>query len=679
MINQKKLQQILTSYKKCFPERWDVKDEKFKWQAVQCFQDNWDIDAEDFPEMLKRSLAQTDALLDTMSKYPRKAIIDLANVAPEEVRAMFCTLFDESEELYPRVEAFKKEAELLLKQHNSVGNSHFQDENAISVYLWLRYPDKCYIYKFMQAKTVAEQLEANYHFKKGAYADNIRNYLPLYSEVNAALKMDGELIHLFQSHLTEDCYPDPELTTLTFDFCYYILDDYVTKQSENAEPSEEAETTAPPVIPPDCRTWWLTLTPRIMSFSDWVIGKEVRYSIYGENGNKRKMAQNFEAVKAGDLVLAYESWPTMKIVALCRITRDNDGEAIYLKKVEILQNPIEYQTIKDTPELQNMEFFIRPNAGLYKVTEAESAFLMDLIREENPLKDTTAHPVYSKSNFLQEVYLQERQYNVLMSLLRHKKNIILQGAPGVGKTFAAKRLAYAMMGEINPSRIEMIQFHQNYSYEDFIMGYRPEGNGFKLTDGIFYRFCQRAANDPDHEYFFIIDEINRGNMSKIFGELLMLIEKDYRGTKLTLAYSGLPFSVPENLYLIGMMNTADRSLAMIDYALRRRFSFFEMTPGFNSDGFRAYQESLENETFNSLIRRIQDLNAEIERDPSLGRGFQIGHSYFCGQEPDSCTTAWMQSVVEFDILPMLREYWFDEPEKVQHWESRLRGVFDDEG
>ena len=206
-----------------------------------------------------------------------------------------------------------------------------------------------------------------------------------------------------------------------------------------------------------------------------------------------------------------------------------------------------------------------------------------------------------------------------------------------------------------------------------MMGYKPEGEGFALNYGIFYRFCHKAANHPDQDYFFIIDEINRGNMSKIFGELLMLIEKDYRGKKATLAYNGLPFTVPERLHIIGMMNTADRSLAMIDYALRRRFSFFDMDPGFDSEGFIAYQKSLANETFDALIERIQELNSEIRLDKSLGKGFCIGHSYFCSAK--SCTIGWMQDIVDFDILPMLSEYWFDDAAKIQRWENILHGVF----
>jgi len=241
----------------------------------------------------------------------------------------------------------------------------------------------------------------------------------------------------------------------------------------------------------------------------------------------------------------------------------------------------------------------------------------------------------------------EEKYDRLVSVIKNKKNIILQGAPGVGKTFAAKRLAYSIMGEKDESRIEFVQFHQSYSYEDFMMGYKPVDNGFDLKYGIFYRFCLKAANQPDKDYFFIIDEINRGNMSKIFGELLMLIERDYRGTKTTLAYNGLSFSVPENLHLIGMMNTADRSLAMIDYALRRRFSFSNMEPGFDSTGFIKYQDGLANDTLNELITKIKELNNEIIQDKSLGKGFCIGHSYFCGAK--ECTDEWMKEIVYFDI------------------------------
>lgn len=271
--------------------------------------------------------------------------------------------------------------------------------------------------------------------------------------------------------------------------------------------------------------------------------------------------------------------------------------------------------------------------------------------------------------------MSEEKYDKLAAVLLNKKNIILQGAPGVGKTFSAKRLAYSLIGAVNDDAIEFVQFHQNYSYEDFMMGYKPNGASFELKKGVFYRFCKKAEADPESKYFFIIDEINRGNLSKIFGELLMLIENDYRGTPAILAYNDEKFSVPENLYIIGMMNTADRSLAMIEYALRRRFSFFEMEPGFETEGFIKYQQSLNNETFNDLLAKVIELNAEIALDKSLGRGFCIGHSYFCGRDELSCSDEWMQEVVDYDILPMLGEYWFDDQEKYLRWENILHGVF----
>ena len=190
-----------------------------------------------------------------------------------------------------------------------------------------------------------------------------------------------------------------------------------------------------------------------------------------------------------------------------------------------------------------------------------------------------------------------------------------------------------------------------------------ENGGFDLQRGIFYKFCAKAKSDPDHKYFFIIDEINRGNLSKIFGELLMLIENSYRDEEITLAYNQELFSVPKNLYMIGMMNTADRSLAMIDYALRRRFSFVEMKPGFATDGFRNYQESLSSDIFDQVIAGIVQLNQVIASDDSLGDGFCIGHSYF--YNPKEFSREWLKNVIEFDIIPMLHEYWFDDKNKCQ--------------
>ena len=286
--------------------------------------------------------------------------------------------------------------------------------------------------------------------------------------------------------------------------------------------------------------------------------------------------------------------------------------------------------------------------------------------------EEVSYPSYSKEKFLDEVFMDADSYDTLVGLVLNKKNVILQGAPGVGKTFAAKRLAYSIMKVKDPNRVMMVQFHQSYSYEDFIMGFRPSEKGFELKRGAFYNFCKDAEIDSENEYFFIIDEINRGNLSKIFGELFMLIESDKRGVELQLLYSDEKFSVPDNVYIIGMMNTADRSLAMLDYALRRRFAFYEMKPGFNTDGFRKYRTGLNNIKFDNLIQCVEQLNAAIAGDESLGEGFCIGHSYFCNLKEVSDQA--LTGIVEYELIPLLKEYWFDEPVKVKNWAENLRSA-----
>ena len=276
---------------------------------------------------------------------------------------------------------------------------------------------------------------------------------------------------------------------------------------------------------------------------------------------------------------------------------------------------------------------------------------------------------YSKEDFLEEVFINEDEYNILVRLLEVKKNIILQGAPGVGKTFVAKRLAYSLIGEKNDNRIEYVQFHQSYSYEDFIQGYRPNGSGFELTNGIFYNFCKKAEEDQDNTYFFIIDEINRGNLSKIFGELLMLIENNKRGDRLKLLYNNEYFAVPKNLIIIGTMNTADRSLAMMDYALRRRFAFYDFKPAFENSNFKNYIANKNNPKLTNLVSMVYNLNNAIVTDESLGEGFKIGHSYFVTDEV--IDDLFLKEIIEYEIVPTLKEYWFDELNKALEWQRRL--------
>jgi 5-methylcytosine-specific restriction protein B len=235
----------------------------------------------------------------------------------------------------------------------------------------------------------------------------------------------------------------------------------------------------------------------------------------------------------------------------------------------------------------------------------------------------------------------------------------------------------------DPSRVGMVQFHQSYSYEDFVQGYRPTQGGLILKDGFFLEFCRRAMRDKDTPYVFIVDEINRGNLSRIFGELMMLIEADKRtsawSVPLTYAASAeAQFFVPENVHILGLMNTADRSLAMVDYALRRRFAFWSLRPQVSSQGFRQIliERGMGAERTDRLISCLERLNNKIADDrANLGAGYQIGHSYFCQDIPEGLEPSiWLRGIIDTEIVPLLNEYWIDDPEMAERWAVELRAV-----
>ena len=540
MIDNNKFQDLLKVYKNELKgNRWN--DEKFKWQAIKGFQDKWDIEANNFYTMLKSSLDKTFNLLASSHYFPRKMIEEFAQKEPEAVRQMFIDLFDESIDLYNRMDLFKNKSQKLLEKYWDKNKQHFQTENTLTTYLWLRYPDKYYIYKFEEAKSLSSELSCNYNFKAGDYKNNIKNLMGLYDEICLELSKDVELKQIMQSKLEDDCYVDPKCKTLAIDFGYFVnqkVKDTKEKDEKTSISVKEENVTYPSNEP---NYWFLNANPKIWSMASMPVGKEQSYTLYNDNGNKRRIFQNFLDAKKGDLVIGYESNPVKQIVAILEITKEQDEERIYFKKIEALSSPVDYAVLKACSELENMEYFKSPQGSLFKLTKDEYEQILDLIREENPIQTNKVVNKYTKEDFLNDVYVMDTKYDRFVSVLKKKKNIILQGPPGVGKTFAAKRLAYSIMEEKDDDRIEFVQFHQNYSYEDFMLGYKPCENGFEMKYGIFYQFCQKASNHPDKDYFFIIDEINRGNMSKIFGELLMLIEPDYRDNKIKLAYSGLVF------------------------------------------------------------------------------------------------------------------------------------------
>ena len=800
MIDYEELDKVIAAYKKSFPTHFKG-NEDYKWQAIKWFQNHWDINAENFGEMFKVATDKCFNLLGSQHFFPKGMIEEFArSTEPEAVREMFISLFDEDRDLSERIQFFISESDRLLSTYSDGRwNNHFQNLNSISTYLWLRFPDKYYIYKYSECKRVADILKADFIPKTGSDPDNLIQAYSLYSKITERLQNDPECRSILSESLDDSSYNDPNLITMTIDCIFFFrayaeenkakwwpskteydpklsVDDWVKimnnpeifseaslalvkrfkdyggeatcaqiaekygdkaqhynilttqtceriiKKANVEKPSfsdgttnffpilfygraalkdeqgtykwklrEEASEALDRIdlshIPlyaenggsnnNKCHYWWLVANPKVWSVSELTIGGRQTYTIIGESGRARKFIENFRDAKEGDIVFCYESTPVKKIVSIARVSRESDGTTIEFEKTEQLINPIPREDFANNPDLQNMQFLKTPQGSLFKVDDSEAEILMDIIRELNPANlSTEEKPKYDRDDFLQDVFMDEEDYDDLVRMLLQKKNIILQGAPGVGKTYAAKRLAYSILGKKDEDHVGFVQFHQNYSYEDFVMGYKPtEDGGFELRDGIFYKFCIKAANNPEQKFFFIIDEINRGNLSKIFGELLMAIESDYRGEKVTLAYSDKPFSVPENVYIIGMMNTADRSLALIDYALRRRFSFKEQKPAFETKNFVRYKESLKSDLFNEIIKNIIDLNKEISDDDSLGGGFCIGHSHFCNKT--EATTEWLRDVINYDILPTLSEYWFDDKVKYDKWESILTSIFNE--
>lgn len=658
MFNKESLAHVIIEYKKQFSKWWP--DEQFKWQAVKYFQDNWDIEASDFLEMLTRTLDKQNiyySLLASNNNFPVGMLISYSKLEPETVRTMFSELFDEEKDVFERISKFKNTSELLRQKYFPNDKQHYQGENAISTYLWLKYPDKYYIYKFSEVKNVATILNSNFAFKKGAYEANIRNSIRLYDEICEELSKDDELVAMLRNAIDDKCYSDPVLNTLTIDVGFFI-----SKVIANPDKNP----------PEDLYTGW------------WPLLKEY---------NPELTKDQWKAF------LETERNPHPTTLLMLKTMLELGGEATCKKLGAVLHRKANSCVLyganlgKRVKHHYNLEPCIINNKEylfaipfLWKATVENNQDLaiwrlrpeLRAALEEMDLSDISP-------------YYDEDEED--MKSTNIAKNTILYGPPGTGKTYntvcyavaiienkpledimseATDKDGYAEVFERynnykNQGLIAFTTFHQSYGYEEFIEGIKPvmdsdECNEIKyaVVNGVFKDFCEQEETLVPVNRVFIIDEINRGNISKIFGELITLIELSKRigakeGIKAILPYSKKAFGIPDNVYILGTMNTADRSIATLDTALRRRFDFVEMMPdekvlaSIDVDGI-------------DISRMLGKINERIS--VLFDREHTIGHAYFIGLRNDNSIDT-LSNIFRTKVIPLLQEYFYEDYEKIR--------------
>lgn len=816
MIDSAKLKPILESYKDHFLEYWaGENNEKYKWEAVYHFQKNWNIDAEDFEAMIRQALNKTYNLLASGYAYPREMIFNFAKADAEATRNLFKNLFDESIDLAKRIDAFLAASEeIRIKYDDGTWKNHYQNTNAITTYLWLRYPDKYYIYKYETYRELAKELSANYKPKKNGSAEAVIDGFKMFDEICEVIKSDLELVNMIKTALTSECYSDPEFRTATIDFGFYYARHYLDELNPNDD--ENSWFPKDEVYSPE------------LSVEDWVklLDDESVFTLNSLAILKR--------------LLDYGGAATCKQLS----TKYGESSNFYNGGSSALAQRIAKKTacpVMDRDQV-NSRWWPILYKGKLADKDAEGSYIWkirDELREALNYVNLDEIPLYA-----------DKKEEKLMDNSSFCKNTILYGPPGTGKTFNTIIYAVALIENktiddigseaiddyssvkkrfdeyMKENRIAFVTFHQSYGYEEFIEGIKPivtkdEQNKpvleYSVESGLFKRFCERASmsekNNPleyglnespvvwkislegagenetrreclennhirigwdeygaeikedtdypsgktqlnifvnkmkpgdivlscysktqidaigvitgDYEwsgnygyynrvrkvkwllkdiredivnlngghvltlstvyelkidpkdiiaivkkhqdmnrYVFIIDEINRGNISRIFGELITLIEESKRlgakeETTAILPYSSSEFGVPDNVYILGTMNTADRSIALMDTALRRRFNFVEMMP--DTSVISGITVSDKGETLD-VAEMLETINKRIEY--LYDREHTIGHAFFtCLKEDNSIGR--LSEVFRNKVIPLLQEYFYEDYEKIQ--------------
>ena len=733
-IDESKLYSLIEIFKEGFKENF--LEEKYKWEAVKHFQDNWNIDAEDFPTMLSNALSKTGNLLAALNFFPRRMIKQYATRFTKEVKGLFEELFNESSDLKERIDAFIAGIEYIHKQWNGNGTlNHYQTFNAVSTYLWLRYPDKYYIYKPSVAKLMFEKLGVDIKLTPLRANAVIRTY-ELYDYISKTLYKDNEFKKMLAESLADTCYSDEFMVTAAIDLGYYF------KKQQKA-----SATTLPPNPTLETKYWmyapgenaskWSRCKEQSIICIGWdEMGDLSQINTLSEcRDGLRDVYENPDSSFMNDGLAIWEFSHVMQ-----------NGDIIYAKRglSNIIARGIvksEYiydQSQEDFCHTRKVEW---THIGEWTLENIVLKTLTDITKYPDYVTKIEAMITEGKNNNKQSPQYDEK-CSYYIKLLLKNKNLILNGAPGTGKTYLAKQIAAQIIFDGNvPEDFEenekfinqygFVQFHPSYDYTDFVEGLRPtspnkDGNiGFERKDGIFKGFCKKttlpetsflledsllmfkkdlvnigrlniksfrsstniqvelgekgvltvitpqsawtcsdkkmleylktrdchpndtytktigdyilenyhvnsSSNVNPSKYIFIIDEINRGEISKIFGELFFAIDPGYRGKKgkVQTQYQNLitdesdPFKdgfyIPENVYIIGTMNDIDRSVECMDFAMRRRFTFKEITA----------EESAKNMGVDP--DRMMRLNNAISGIEGFNSSFHIGAAYFRG-------------------------------------------------
>ena len=787
-IKQYVLSQLIDFYKESFPKHW--KDEKYKWVAVKCFQDNWDIEATDFRSMLDKAMKKTGNLLASRSNFQLAMLKQFSAVAPEETRQLFVELFDETKDLESRVKDFKDKSDKLLKKYESIGEKHFQDENAISTYLWLKYPDKYYIYKYTEIKPLEKLLCSEFEIKKGAGVSNLKRAYELLDCVSNELQKDDSIREMLEEKLTDYCYHDYFLRTLAIDFEFHVSRYYGGYRKEQ------------PI-----KKYWLYAPGENAKYWDDFYDKGIMAIGWEELGDLSDYSERAELANALNQEYGEKNRPNDVSCNSDFVNKMNIGDVVFVKKGR--RKILGYGIVSSNYYYdENREFFNSLRDVDWK-TKGEWDHPGDAVLKT--LTDITQYTDYVEK--LKSLFTMNSEIQQYTKLLKLKQNIILQGAPGTGKTYNTAALALSICGvsdvDLNDHKLVMERyeqmrydkdknpdgqigfctFHQSMDYEDFVEGIKPQEpeteNGqitYKVENGNFKIMCANAekgnairtdnfkeswdklvnyldendflsvdllsgkgsfnvelneygtglanrtyengefkkdnwiqgkskffnydqlyniyrglpgtpAGGHDNyrkaivakmkkdfslveyseiqtdkstkNYVLIIDEINRGNVSRIFGELITLLEADKRiggehPIKVTLPYSKESFGVPSNLYIIGTMNTTDRSVGNIDYAVRRRFAFVTLKSDCEILIGKYGKDSQNVKLFKAVERFIKDKKTEMDFEDLM-----VGHSYFF-TKGDELALRW-----QYEILPLLNEYIKDDILRADRLESGM--------